>query len=55
MYKSTGIQVTQKRIDLVNGSTKLNEPEQFQIVDLYDEAKNSMGTKIIFNVLKNSI
>lgn len=55
MYKSTGIQVTQKRIDLVNGFNKLNAPEQFKIVDLYDDAKNSLGTKIIFNVLKNSI
>ncbi|MBK7692305.1 MAG: hypothetical protein IPJ31_14775 [Bacteroidetes bacterium] len=55
MYKSTGIQVTQKRIDLVNGPNNLNEPERFQIIDLYDETKNSIGTKIIFNVLKNSI
>ncbi len=55
VYKSTGIQVTQKRIDLLNSIHEGSTIEKCSIVDLYDELGKPSGTKVIFNILKNSI
>lgn len=55
VYNSTGIQVTQKRIDLLNGNLHDRQMEPINIIDLMDEEGKPIGTKVVFNVLKNSI
>ena len=54
-YNSTGIHVTQKRLDLLNANAQKLPIEQCKIIDLYDDDGAPMGTKVVFYVLKNSI
>lgn len=56
MYESTGIQVTRKRIDLLNAQAGENqETVLFDIRDLLTDDGQAAGTKVIFYLLKNSI
>ncbi len=54
IYESTGIHVTQKRLDLLNGISNNSNIKMFEIIDLYDKEGMSTGTKVIFFILKSS-
>lgn len=55
IYESTGISVTQKRIDLLNGINENPNINRFEIIDLYNDEGISAGTKVVFYILKNSL
>ena len=47
-HRSLGMQVTKERLDIL--AEKYNEDFSFEIIDLYDNAGNSLGTKAILRI-----
>jgi sensor histidine kinase YesM len=47
-HKSLGLQISQERIDIINRKNK--DDVTLEIIDLYDEVKNPVGTRVILNL-----
>jgi sensor histidine kinase YesM len=54
-YESTGIKVTEKRINLYNETLKSAMPSNLTIIDIQDENGKISGTKVSFRLVKNSL
>jgi LytS/YehU family sensor histidine kinase len=47
-HRSLGMQVTKERLDIL--AEKYNEDISFEIIDLYDNAGNSLGTRAVLRI-----